>query len=265
MPDIPVRLVHRAYWNDHLVEIKDHGDYRSLYYGSHHLQSRMSLSCPHRLVLAYTGYMMFPLLLNSSPRHILVTGIGSGSFVRFFQHHFPDCFIDAVDNSQHIIRAAKGYFKLPENDQVAIYCCDGYEFLQEKWDNRYDFILVDAFDATGMAPTIYAEPFFALCAKRLTPDGIVSCNLWSDDKRRLEELKKVLFHHFETPLFLPVHNRGNIVALALPCKNPWPFILQTSKKLTSLSNHYNLNFRRMVGVAKQNNLSLSKRLSSLLH
>ncbi|MGW8193381.1 MAG: fused MFS/spermidine synthase [Desulforhopalus sp.] len=259
------RLIHQDFCNDHLVEVRDHGGYRSLYFGDNHLQSRMSLSRPHDLVLAYTGYMVLPLLINSSPMRVFVAGIGSGSFVRFFTHHFPNCSIDAVDNSPHIIKAAKDYFCLPENDRVAIHCCDGLRFLQENSGNNYDLMLVDAFDAVGMAPSIYSEPFFTLCATRLTTSGVLSCNLWSDDKKRLKEITASLTGLFTSLLFLPVHNRGNIVALAMPFATPWPLLLRKPRDFIALAKQYRLDFRQMVKVAKQNNLTLAKRLSTLFH
>ena len=263
MPDTPGQLVHRDFWNNHLVEIKDQGDYRSLYFGSHHLQSRMSLSSPQDLVLSYTGYMVLPLLLNKSLHRILVIGIGSGSFVRFFQHHLKDCVIDAVDYSPHIIRLARGYFQLPENNRITVYCCDGYQFIKEHQHNRYDLILVDAFDAEGMAPTIYTEPFFALCAQCLARDGIISCNLWSNNTPLLQEIRWVLDGLLARCLYLPVHNRGNLVALVIPYDNPWPLLLRKKRELTAIAKHYNLDFQRMITIAKQNNLSLARRLAAL--
>lgn len=265
MPDTPGRLVHRDFWNNHLVEIKDQGDYRSLYFGPQHLQSRMSLSRPQDLVLPYTAYMVLPLLLNKSLNRILVIGIGSGSFVRFFQHHQPDCVIDAVDYSPHIIKVARGYFQLPENDRITIHCSDGYLFLKENQHKKYDLILVDAFDAAGMAPTIYSQQFFNLCAQCLSRSGIISCNLWSNNTVQLRKIRCVLDGLLTSCLYLPVHNRGNLVALVIPSANPWPLLLQKNRDLTPIARHYNLDFRRMIKIAKQNNLTLSKRLAALWH
>ena len=140
MPDTPGQLVHRDFWNNHLVEIKDQGDYRSLYFGSHHLQSRMSLSRPQDLVLSYTGYMVLPLLMNKSLHRIMVIGIGSGSFVRFFQHHFKDCVIDAVDYAQaeqaveqlhlHPFGAQIAQTLNLYLDRIMVYSLDYYQGLQ---------------------------------------------------------------------------------------------------------------------------------------
>lgn len=259
------RLVHRDFWNDHLVEIEDKGGLRSLYFGSRSLQSRMSLTNPHELVLSYTWYMVLALLINATPRNILIVGIGSGSFVRFFNHHFPESLIDAVDYSPHIINAAKGYFQLPQNNQISVYCTDGRSFLQDNSSKQYDLVLIDAFDDQGMAPTVYSDLFFNLCANSLTPDGVVSCNLWSDDKMRLQEIRTSLATHFKSCLYLPVPDRGNIIAMAMPFEVPWPRICLKKREVTVLSQRYNLNFRQLIQVAKRNNLSFPKRITALFH
>lgn len=258
------QMIYSGFWNDHLVEIEDNGQYRSLYFGSRSLQSRMLLDTPHELVLPYTCYMALALILNTAPRNILVIGIGAGSFIRFFHHHFPECQIDAVDYSPDIIKAAKGYFRLPEDKQISLYCEDGRSFLQDNTDKKYDLVLIDAFDDLGMAPTVYSDLFFSLCAESLTPDGVISCNLWSDDKVRLQEIKLTLAASFKSCLYLPVRERGNIIAMAMPFAIPWQRLHLKKKEIAALSKRYNLNFHEIIQVAKRNNLSVSERIAAWL-
>jgi spermidine synthase len=259
------RLVYKNHWDGHLVEIEDSGDYRSLYFGSRSLQSRMSMSRPQDLVLPYTRYMILPILIHSDPRNVLIIGIGSGSFVRFFQHHFPESKIDAVDHSPHVIDVARDYFLLPESSTVSVHCQDGCRFLQENDQKQYDLILIDAFNDQGMAPTVYSDLFFGLCRRCLAHDGIVSCNLWSNDKEQLQELKTIFSNHFNSCLYLPIPDRGNLVALPMPYDIPWSRICLKNKKLKTLSQQYGLNFRQMVKVAKGNNLTITQKMTSLLH
>jgi spermidine synthase len=257
-------LVHKEFWNEHSVEIRDNGDHRSLYFGSGYLQSRMSLSRPQDLVLSYTWHMAAALLMVPEPHDILIIGIGAGSLVRFFSHHFPECQIDAVDCSSHIIDVAKGYFRLPENDRILVHCRDGLQFLQEPREHSYDLILVDAFDAQGMAPSVYSEPFFSRCSTSLKSAGVVSCNLWSSDILRYQEIKTIIDDHFSGTLSLPVLDRGNIVALAMNESIPWSRILLKNKEFGQLSNRFGISFKDLASVAKTNNLSFSERLLSYL-
>ncbi len=260
MSDTQGRMIHSDYWNGHLVKIFDNGDHRSLYFGSGHLQSRMSLSRPHELILSYTRYMAAALLIQPVPARILVIGIGAGSFVRFFHYHYKDCLIDAVDCSPQVIAAARGYFHLAEEDRrVRIFCRDGLEFLINETKKIYDLILVDAFDDRGMAPTIYDAPFFRLCRERLSEDGVVSCNLWSDDQVRFREIKSTLAAVFAGCLFLPVPDRGNVIALAMPFAVPWSRIYAKSSEIAERKKRFGIDFRQLTGSIKQNNLSMTKR------
>lgn len=261
----PGLIVHKENWHGHRVEIRDNGDHRSLYFGSEHLQSRMSLARPEDLVLPYTWHMITALLIAPDPHDILIIGIGAGSLVHFFSHHFRQCRIDAVDSSSYIIHVARGFFRLPENERIIVHCRDGLQFLQEPSKKQYDLILVDAFDHQGMAAGIYSEPFFSRCAASLNNAGVVSCNLWSSDALLYREIQTILADHFSSCLYLPVPDRGNIVALAMKMAVPWSQILLNNKELAKLSKRYGIDFKELAATAKANNLSLSERLLSFLH
>lgn len=265
MSFVPGFSIYKKKVNGCLVEILDNGDHRSLYFASEHLQSRMSLSRPHTLILPYTQYMAASLLLQQKPQDILIVGIGAGSLIRFFSHHFPGCQIDGVDSSPHILALAQGYFRLRESARIVLHCQDGLEFLQDTGDKSYDLILVDAFDDHGMAPTIYSAPFFACCSARLKSGGVMSCNLWSSDAPRYREIKTLITGHFAEALYLPVPQRGNIVALAMNEADPWPHLAQKNKDLAKLASRYEIDFKQVVGVARANNMSLSQRLLAFLH
>ncbi len=264
MTQPPETLLHRDYSNDHLVEIKDSGDFRSLYFASSTLQGRMSLSSPYKLVLSYTQYMLLALLVHPEPENILIIGVGSGSFIRFFHHHFPLCHIDAVDYSQHVINTARGYFHLPENSKIKIHCEDGYQFLKNHKKIPYDLILIDAFNHQGMAPTIYSNQFFRLCADNLTKNGVVSCNIWSSDSTLLQKTRTILATHFTSQLFLPVPERGNKITLSLPGRIPWSNICLGKKELQKRSQQFGLNFKEIVSIARKNNMTLTRKIISFL-
>lgn len=264
MSQPPGTLLHRDYWNDYLVEITDSGDFRSLYFASSSLQGKMSLSTPHKLVLSYTQHMLLALLINHEPQNILIIGIGAGSFIRFLHHHFPHSRIDAVDYSQHIINTARGFFQLPENSRIVIHCEDGCQFLQDHKKEPYDLILVDAFNDQGMAPTIYSDQFFRLCANNLTKNGVVSSNLWSGNSTQFKEVRALLATHFTAQISLPVPERGNIVTLSLPGQVPWPNICLKGKELQKKSRQFDLNFKEIVNIAKKNNMTLPTRIRSFL-
>ncbi|BHH82086.1 spermine/spermidine synthase domain-containing protein [Desulforhopalus sp. 52FAK] len=256
-------IVHSEFHNDHLIEIRDTAIQRSLFFDKQHLQSAMSFLDPQELILSYTRYMLLGLLINDQPQDILIIGLGSGSFVRFFNHYYPHCHIDGVDYSQHIIDLAKGYFRLPETKNITISCADGAHFVRHQASRKYDLILVDAFDAIGMAPTIYNVSFFERVQTMLKDDGSISFNLWSSDKTIFSNIKKSLVNTFTSCLFLPVPDRGNVIAVTMNQKTPWEKIDPPQTDIQAISTRLGLNFSQLIRVAKQNNGHLKTLLKSL--
>jgi spermidine synthase len=257
-------LLHKSYADDHFLEIRDNGNHRSLYFDSGYLQGQMSLSTPENLVISYTWYMIAALLLVPEPQKILVMGIGAGSFIRFFQHHFPNCAIDGVDNSASVIKAAEKFFHISQSKNLTIFCDDGYRFLEKTHENNYDIILVDAFNAKGMAPTIYNAPCLKRMAEKLSPEGILSCNLWSSDVAKLRQIKSLLAYQFQGTLYLPVPDRANIVCLAMASEISWSRICGKKEDLKKHTRTYGFNLAKIVQVAKQNNFTFAQKIASAL-
>jgi spermidine synthase len=256
-------IIHSEFVDNHLVEIVDQGDQRSLYFMGEILQSRISMTAPHELILLYTHYMMSALLVQPIPSCVLLIGIGAGALIHFLHYHYPNCFVDAVDNSGQIIRMALGFFGLPNKPPITLHCCDGLEFLKTKESKRvYDLILVDAFTEKGMSKTIYSESFFQLCTETLTSDGVLSCNLWSGDSEELLKVRNGLVKYSASQLYLPVTGRGNIIALAFKNPVPWEKFNRARKDIDSFSQRFNINFGEIIKVATKHNLPFGKRLGS---
>jgi spermidine synthase len=259
-PGIP-RIVHSQYLDDLLVRVVDMDGERSLFFGDGILQSRLSLAAPDRLQLFYTQYMMSALLMLPEPGKVLLIGVGAGSLVHFLHHHFPDCAVDAVDHLPGIIRIAIDYFQMPVRKPIAIHCSDGYEFLaRQRMRPAYDLILLDAFDDKGMSKAVYGADFFRLCMESLRPNGILSCNLWTGNREELVQVQNDIRQHSISRIYIPVHNRGNIVALAFNKPVPWREINCSKAKLNHLSQRFHLDLTRIVDAAIRHNLTFTQRI-----
>lgn len=261
------KIIHSEYRDNHLVEICDSGTRRSLYFDSQHLQSAMSLLNPHELILSYTRFMLFGLIADPKPEKVLVIGIGSGSFVRYFHHHVPECTIVGVDSSQHVIDLARGYFALPESENVHIHCMDGKEFIERAVEQveTYDLILVDAFDSHGMSPPIYSPSCIRQTQTILRDSGCISFNLWSSNRRLYAEIEHDIRTTYKGIVTLPVPDRGNVVVVAMNAEIPWEKILVTRNELKTLSKKLEIECRLLVKIAKQNNLGLRSKIKKIFH
>ena len=255
------KVVFRDHWRNHLVEIIDNGDERSLYFSGNVLQSAMSLSVPHRLVLSYTRFMMAALLFVNPPQRILLVGVGAGSLIRFLHHYFPTSIIDGVDYSTSILKLARGYFSLPETENVKLFCDDGATFLSREKQQSYDLILIDAFDNQGMAPSIYCHDFFDNCLAHLAPNGIVSLNLWSGDEAKMARVKSELNRPFKSCLSLPVPDRGNVICIAAREPGLQKIMERDYSELSMMSERFDINFREIVKVFIRQNLGFKQRIA----
>src|SRR5471032_1723869 len=127
------------------------GDIRTLEFRPGEIQSEMRLSRPCHLSLAYLRAMMMFVLFVPRPRHVLMIGLGGGSLAKFCYRHLPRTRISVVEINPDVI-ALREAFAIPEDDQrFEIINDDGATFLA-KGRARPDIILVDAFDAMGVAP-----------------------------------------------------------------------------------------------------------------
>ena len=251
MSKLPTTLVHRSRISGELTEIIDQGDLRSLYFASSNLQSRMALNEPHRLVLSYTTFMMFSLLLRT-PERVALIGLGAGSLIRFLHHHFPACRIDAVEISAEIIKLAKGFFRLPVSDMISLHCQDGRHFLANCPAGSYDLILLDAFTAQGMAASVYSAACFQLVSAALAKDGFFSCNLWSGVADEQRQIREDLHDHFRHIIYLPVPKRGNCIAFGGARPIDWHGLSRA--RVTELTKEYGIDGETLVRVARRHNL-----------
>ena len=247
------RLLHRQYENGLLLEVVEEDGMRSLYFSGRHLQSRQNLMNKSVLLLPYNQYMMaFLLVRPDALERVLMIGVGGGSIAHFLQRHFPTCHIDAVDISPAILEVARNFFTLRENGMLHIYCQDGDTSLRQN-ETQYDLILLDAFDGEGMAPNLYAAPFFALAREHLCENGILCCNLWSNHAATRRRVFSQLRKSFTETIFLLVPERGNTVSLSGKFAVSWRESCADYNRLLQLSNRFGLDFVAMAAVAERHN------------
>lgn len=200
---------------DGLMEVIDQDGVRSLYFGSRARQSSMRLADPAELELDYTRCMLAALLFQPQPHRILLIGLGGGSLARFLLRRLPAAQIDCVETRAGVVELAWRYFALPETPRLALHLDDGAAFLRAAPDAGFDLILVDAFDSSGVHPSVCSERFFADCRRTLADAGVLSINLWITPGSGSRDILKLMQTGFGKPILrLPVEQRANLIALA---------------------------------------------------
>ncbi len=123
---------------------------------------------------------------ETAPLRVLVLGNGSGTYATQCRSYFPACSVTGVEIDGKITDLAERYFSLPDDVPVVEY--DGRAFLQAA-DEKYDVILVDAYQDITIPFQMSSAEFFSLVRGHLDPGGVmvVNMNMHSDGESSINE------------------------------------------------------------------------------
>ncbi len=256
-------LIHRSRGAAGVIEVVEDPETRSLHFGDATRQSTMYRHQPEVLALSYTRAMLSGLLFRDEPRKVLLIGLGGGSLAKFLLHHFPACHIDAVEPRQDVISVAREFFDLPHSPSLQIHVADGVDFAREAGTERadYDLILVDAYDATGMAGDVSRESFFSDLRSRLAVRGVISANLARPQRDLYREALAALRTAFPHALLrLPVVDKGNEIALALERPSVKSSLRHLETLARNLQERLGLEFPQFLRCLRRDNSWVLSRL-----
>lgn len=143
-------------------------------------QSQMVTREPDRLLIDYTRTMLGALVFSPRPRSVGMIGLGGGSQAKYCYRHLPAARIEVVENNPHVV-ALRRRFHVPDDDaRFQVYLDDGARFLHEH-HGRYDLLLVDGYDETGIPAALSTQAFYDDCRAALADGGALAANLYSRD------------------------------------------------------------------------------------
>jgi spermidine synthase len=159
----------------------------------------------------YTRTMMGALLFHPSPRAIGVIGLGGGSQVKFCHRHLRHSRIEVAEINPHVI-ALRRHFRVPDDDaRLWVTRADGAVFVRER-PGRYDVLLVDGYDESGIPEALSTRRFYEDCRNALAPHGVMASNLYTADvDRHVNRLRRCFG---ERVLVLEEEAQSNRVAFA---------------------------------------------------
>jgi spermidine synthase len=187
-------LVHqeRSAWQT--IVVVDHNLRRCLRFGAGPgglNQSCMSLDQPQRLHFEYTRAMVAATMLwQPQPRRLLVIGLGGGSIPMALATLLPDAHIDAVEIDPAVIRTAEHYFGFRPGPRLRAYAQDGRDFVSaaRARGDRYDAVLLDAFDQDGIPPALFTVAFLDDIRQVLADEGAFLANTFGGTPTHAAEL-----------------------------------------------------------------------------
>lgn len=213
-------LAKRA-WRDELAQpyIFESVFERRMHFTNHATQSAMLLADPDALIAQYTRKMMAFLLFNPNPKHIVMIGLGGGSLAKFCYRHLPRSRITVVEISEDVI-ALREEFCIPKDDErFRIVNEDGARFV-ERLAEPMDVLLIDAFDADGIALSLARSDFYLSAARQLTGSGMLVMNFWGPCDRYVDNLAQARAAFGDSLLLVPVCGDVNVLLFAF--KHPAP-------------------------------------------
>lgn len=234
-PDTPVDAIH-ARLRDGTYDkpfIVEDGKLRYLHLGMTYIQSVMRIDQPDALDLRYTQKMMGFLLFQPGPVRIVLLGLGGGSLAKFCYRALPAATITAIEIDPRVI-ALRRHFAIPDdNARFCVVCDDAAAYIARASD-AIDTLLVDAFDAHGIAHSLASREFLLRAHGALSASGILIMNLAGEESRYcdlIDETREIFDHQT-----IQVHARddGNHILFAFkqrPFEPDWKQLKQRAKEL----------------------------------
>jgi spermidine synthase len=231
------------------LEVSEEAGVRYLHFGSHWIQGAMRVRRSHALELEYTRDMMFPLLLEPAdwPVTVLQIGLGAASITKFLHRHRPRAELVVVEIDARVIHVAQTHFRLPfDTARITIEVADGAAYVARRGPS-FDWILVDGFDARGLAGVLDTKAFYGHCRNRLSEGGVLVTNLLRRTRGCEASLARLNDAFDGRVLALPMCASGNTIVVAAT----GPRLLLERQALTqaasALREATGLNLMRTVG------------------
>lgn len=185
-----------------------------LHFGNEWVQGAMRIRKPDWIELEYGQQMMAWMLFNREPQHIVQLGLGTGALTKFCYRQFPQAQVTAVELNPAVITVCRSMFRLPhEDERLSIHEMDAMDYVVDNANlGKIDALQADLYDATVRGPVLDTPEFYEACAACLTPDGIMTVNLFGDHPSYAKNLKAMRYAFAEVMCLPPVHE-GNVVAI----------------------------------------------------
>lgn len=199
------------------IQISEERGIRYLHFGSRWIQGAMRIAKPYTLELEYTRDLMLPLVMRSDaewPKRILLVGLGAGSLTKFLYRTRPRAKLTVVEIREDVVVAAAQFFRLPDDAaRLAIEIGDAVDYLATGRP-RFDFIVVDGYDAKGRVGALDTTEFYRGCRARLRGDGVLATNLLSRHRGVDASVARMAQAFDGRVVAMPACSSGNIAVFA---------------------------------------------------
>lgn len=156
-------------------------------------QSLIKLDQPDVVQFEYIRFLLSSLFLNKAPENILLLGLGGGTAAKALNTLLPQAKLDVVEINPLIPHVAEKFFLYNPNSNTEITVGDGYQFVLNAKDSKYDLIILDAFDKDYIPAPFLTDKFVENVKRILKDDGVVAVNTFEQSK--FFEIESKLYHN----------------------------------------------------------------------
>ncbi len=236
-PALAARLLSGAYDKPFIAE---NDETRALFFTWSYVQSRMRIQEPIALQMPYTRTMMSFLLFHTNPRDVLMLGLGGGSLAKYCHHHLPQARITVVESNRDVL-ALRTVFGVPDDVRLHVVEDDAGAFVTACRE-RYDIVLMDAFDRHGLAPALCERDFYAEVRTRLLPAGVLIANIAGLQHERARHIDTMRMVFGENMFVLPVEEDDNEVVITFRDQTFEPRWRWIESQAEAMRRRYGLEF-----------------------
>ncbi len=177
----------------HVVDVLDKENQRALFLDGIY-QGSISLDS-NEILHPYYHHLKLAFAFNPKIKRALVLGTGAGLGSRIFCDEYG-VDVDSVDIDPVVNYVARNYFFMP--DDVKVFSEDARVFLRNS-PERYDLIVVDAYDAGSSVPFhLMTRETAEDISKHLTEDGVVLVNVVSTVGGECSKFPRSVYKTYQT-------------------------------------------------------------------
>lgn len=168
--------------------------------------TRASVEKPTTSGWPYIELFHVAAAMASRRTRALFVGCGGGVVLRQFASAYPGITMDVVEREAKVIELARRWFALDAIPNLSVHLADGADFIARAAAERWDLVVIDAYDGTGLATGFSTNAFFAAVRRVLRPGGAMAQNLIAtlDGKGSLPEVVAAVSAEFGLPRIVPV-------------------------------------------------------------
>lgn len=214
------------------ISVTELGHYRFLHFDDDCEQSCLYRPEPGWLEYDYNRVMLLAGLLHPAPKRALLLGLGAGSLVHAALEYLPLRQLDSIELRAEVVRLAQDWFDLPSDPRFGIQLGDARLLIPHQ--PQVDLLWLDLYIDDGPNALQSQPEFLRTCLDRLTDNGWLILNQWSDPDGRPQQeaqLQQAFGQHYWR---CPVED-GNQLLMVPKTASQWPDFEQVAERAARLT------------------------------